>query len=237
MKKLSEWLDEQREALGMNYQALAQSVGVSAVYISKILRGKRIPGDGILVKLAEVLRLDPGLALKLAHYESAPENARRYLLEDIFIKDSGSSRQKKKFDNVQPWQLGPGKQIPILGWVQAGKFAPSETGDLGPMNADDYIYSDIKGRNLFALRVENDSMEPIFHPGDIIVVNPNLKPESGDYVIVRIKGEGEVTFKKLVLKNNLVILKPLNPKYEDMILSKKKDFEIIGKVVERKTIF
>lgn len=231
MKRISELLDEKRQEKGLNYKQLAEQVGVSAVYISQVLRGKKIPGDEILVKLSEVLGLEPGLILRQAHFESAPEIAQRYLLE------SEAGAWARKFDNVQPWELGSGKRIPILGWVQAGKFTPSEIGDLEPLNADDYVYSDIKGRNLFALRVENDSMEPIFHSGDIIIVNPNLKPESGDYVIVRLKGENEVTFKKLVLKKKLVILKPLNPKYEDIILTEKKDFEIIGKVVERKTIF
>ena len=80
-------------------------------------------------------------------------------------------------------------------------------------------------------------MEPVFHPGDIIIINPNIEPNNGDYVIVRLKDPGEVTFKKLLLKDELVILRPLNPKYEDIILSRKEKFEIIGKVVERKTIF
>lgn len=229
MKRISQLLDKRRRELGYNYKRVAESVGVSAVYISQILRGQRIPGDDILVKISKVLDIDPGKILKLAHYEKAPVSARQYLDE--------ARKDGKGFDNVEPWELGVGQQIPVLGWVQAGKFAPSETGDFGPFNADDYIYSDIKGRNLFALKVQNDSMEPIFHQGDIIIINPNLTPESGDYVIVRLKDEGEVTFKKLVIKDRLVILKPLNPKYEDIILDKDDRFEVIGKVVERKTFF
>jgi len=232
--KISELFDRKREELGMNYKKLAEAVGVSAVYISQVLRAQRIPGDEILVKLSKVLGLPPGLALRLAHYEKAPESARQYL-EPSGRGPGRDPKQAGKFDNVEPWQLGPGRQVPILGWVHAGKFAPSETGDIGPLSADDYVYSDTKGRNLFALKVENDSMEPIFHPGDIIIVNPNLKSKSGDYVIVRLKGE--VTFKKLMLKDRLVILKPLNPKYDDIILDRKDHFEIIGKVVEKKTIF
>ncbi len=233
MKKLSELLDLKREQLGMNYKMLAESVGVSAVYISQVLRGRRVPGDEILVKLGEVLRIEPGFLLRTAHYQKAPEAARQYL--DPLAGPVRGLRDAKKFDNVKPWELGYGKQVPILGWVQAGKFSPSETGDIGPLSADDFVYSDTKGRNLFALKVENDSMEPLFHQGDIIIINPNLKAKSGDYVIVRLKGE--VTFKKLMLKDRLVILKPLNNKYDDIILDRKDRFEIIGKVVERKTIF
>jgi len=227
MGRLAEILEQKRKDLGLNYKELEERVGVSAVYISQILRGLRIPKDDILVRLAKALDLDPGLVLRLAHFEKAPESARRYLVFEA--QDS--------FENISPYPLGTAQRIPILGWVQAGKFSPSESEDLTPENPDDYVYSDIKGRNLFALRVENDSMEPIFHPGDIIIVNPNIKPQSGDYVIVRLRNEGEVTFKKLLIKNNLVILRPLNSKYDDIILTDDDEFEIIGKVVERKTIF
>jgi len=236
MRKLAELFNYNRKELGLNYKMLADAVGVSSVYISRVLRGQRIPGDEILVKISEALGLPPGLVLRLAHYEKAPETARQYLELDSQGSGPGVSAGKK-FDNVEPWELGPGKQIPILGWVQAGKFTASETGDISPLNPDDYVYSDIKGRNLFALRVENDSMEPIFHPGDIIIINPNLKPKSGDYVIVRLKAEGEVTFKKLLIKDRHIILKPLNLKYEDIIIDDEAHFEIIGKVVERKTMF
>ncbi len=227
MTRLGDMLEARRRELGFSYKKLEDLAGVSAVYISQTLRGKRIPRDEVLVRLAKALDLDPALVLRLAHYEKAPESARRYL----------GFREDEHFENISPYPLGTAQRIPVLGWVQAGKFAPSETVDLTPENPDDYVYSDIKGRNLFALRVENDSMEPVFHPGDIIIINPNIEPNNGDYVIVRLKDPGEVTFKKLLLKDELVILRPLNPRYEDIILSRKEKFEIIGKVVERKTIF
>ena len=197
-----------------------------------MLRGQRIPKDAILVKIAEALALDPSTVLRLAHYEKAPEAARR------FLEPSTKPREEdEKFNNVEPYALGSGRRVPVVGWVQAGKFTPAGAGDLTALNPDDYIYSDTLGRNLFALRVENDSMEPLFHEGDIIIVNPNIKPKGGDYVIARLNRESEVTFKKLVIREKRVILKPLNSKYDDMILSEDQDFEIIGKVVERKTIF
>jgi Peptidase S24-like len=39
-----------------------------------------------------------------------------------------------------------------------------------------------------------DSLEPEFHDGDIIVINPFLKQEHNDYVVV-CNEEGEATFK------------------------------------------
>jgi len=231
MDRFSGLMERQRKKLGLNYSKIADEIGISAVYISQILRGQRIPKDEILVKLSEVLSLDPSQVLRLAHYEKAPETARKYL------EQSSQMTSLEKFDNVGPYPLGKGQRIPVLGWVQAGKFSPSESADLNPLSPDDYIYSDLLGHNLFALRVENDSMEPLFREGDIIVINPNLKPKSGDYVIARLKNRGEVTFKKLIIKDQRVLLRPLNTNYDDIILNEDEEFEIIGKVVERKTIF
>lgn len=226
MDNFSEMLERQRKKLGLNFKKMSEEVGVSSVYISQILRGQRIPKDNILVKLSEVLALDPSHVLSMAHYAKAPEAARKYL-----------TASPEKFDNVGPYPLGQGQRIPVLGWVQAGKFAPSETADLSPASPDDYIYSDTLGRNLFALKVENDSMEPLFREGDIIIVNPNIKAKNGDYVIARLKNQGEVTFKKLIMKDKKIALRPLNTKYDDIILNETEEFKIIGKVVERKTIF
>jgi SOS-response transcriptional repressor LexA len=232
MGHLSDLLEKQQKKLDVNYTKIANQVGISSVYISQVLRGQRIPKDAILVKIAEALALDPSTVLHLAHYEKAPEAARRFLEPSENPQEEG-----EKFDNVEPHSLGSGRRVPVVGWVQAGKFAPAGAGDLTALNPDDYIYSDTLGRNLFALRVENDSMEPLFRAGDIIIVNPNIKPKNGDYVVARLKNEGEVTFKKLHISNGQIALRPLNHEYNDIILKEDQDFEIIGKVVERKTIF
>ena len=232
MGKISDMLERQRKKLGLSYTNIAEKVGISSVYISQVLRGQRIPKDNILLKLSDALGLDPSVVLRLAHYEKAPEAARRYL--EPSVKPAGSDA---KFDNIEPYALGSGRKVPILGWVQAGQFSPTATGDLSPLGPDDYIYSDILGRNLFALRVENDSMEPLFHQGDIIIVNPNIKARNGDFVVARRKEGGEVTFKKLKIEDDEIRLKPLNKEYDDIILKDDDDFEILGKVVERKTIF
>lgn len=238
MSKFSDLLERQRKKLGWNYANIAEKVGISSVYISQVLRGQRIPKDNILVKLGDALGLDPSVVLRLAHYEKAPESARRYL--EPSARHTGvdpKTDQNEKFDNVEPYLLGSGRKVPILGWVQAGQFSPTAPGDLTALAPDDYIYSDILGRNLFALRVENDSMEPLFHQDDIIIVNPNIKAKNGDFVIALINQGAEVTFKKLIIKDQRISLRPLNGKYDDIIIKEDEDFEIIGKVVERKTIF
>lgn len=80
-------------------------------------------------------------------------------------------------------------------------------------------------------------MEPDFKPGDIIIIDPTAEPVVGDFVIVKIESTEEVTFKKLIYRTKkLVIFRPLNINYEDIALTPKDPFRIIGRVVERKTL-
>jgi SOS-response transcriptional repressor LexA len=126
----------------------------------------------------------------------------------------------------------PVNKIPIISWVHANKFEPIS--DPFPVGiSDDYIYSTIKGENIFALKVHNDCMSPEFNQGDIIIVDPNLSVEQGDYAIIADRDSDGATFKQFKKYGKLVMLHPLNPKYEDLELDHKKRYAVIGKVVEK----
>ena len=57
-------------------------------------------------------------------------------------------------------------------------------------------------------------METEFREGDIIVINPYLKPEHNDYVVIA-NDEGGATFKQLKKYGKTRVLHPLNPKYDN----------------------
>ena len=117
------------------------------------------------------------------------------------------------------------KRIPIISWTQAGSW--QEIGDTSQYGDDgEYVETDAQG--IFALRVRGESMETEFHEGDIIVINPYLKPEHNDYVVVS-NVEGEATFKQLKKYGRTRVLHPLNPKYDDIALSKDTEYIRIGR--------
>jgi len=67
----------------------------------------------------------------------------------------------------------------------------------------------------FALRVLGDSMLPEFRPGDLVhLADPSFLPPSNGDIVVVIK-DGEATVKKYKLKNDKIILIPLNKKYRE----------------------
>jgi len=122
------------------------------------------------------------------------------------------------------------KRLPIISWAQAGSWQEicdtSQYGDYG-----EYVETDARG--VFALRVRGDSMETEFHEGDVIVINPYLKPEHNDYVVVSTE-EAEATFKQLKKYGKTRVLHPLNPRYDDIELSKDTEYRVVGVVIEKK---
>ncbi len=76
-------------------------------------------------------------------------------------------------------------------------------------------------------------MEPEFREGDIIVVDPYKKQEQNDYVVV-CNADYESTLKQLKKYGKTRILHPLNPKYDDIELTKDGGHSLIGVVVEKR---
>lgn len=237
MDKLKDLLRSRMTLRGLTYEDLSRRVGVSGVYISRILQGKVVPSDAVIVKLSRALDLELERLILSAHHEKAPGPVKPIFERLGRHPPSEFLGEGSRFDNIEAASLGRGSALPVVGLVQAGEFTASEDGEYPAGAADEYIYSDHKGRNLFAVRVKNDSMEPEFKEGDLLIVNPNLEPRSGDYVIAKLVNENEATFKRLVLHDDLIILRPLNPRYQDIVLSDPGRVALVGKVVERKTLF
>ncbi|EGQ61559.1 phage repressor [Acidithiobacillus sp. GGI-221] len=55
--------------------------------------------------------------------------------------------------------------------------------------------SEVVSDSAFALEIKGDSMLPEYHEGDIVIIDPAVTPQPGDYVVVK-NQEEEATFKK-----------------------------------------
>ncbi len=206
MKKIGEIIKEKRLKKDLSYRELANLIGVSHGTIRNIEEGKTNPSLDVLYKICRGLLID---------------------MEEL-LRETGYLPQ-----NIVPMKrVGRVKKIPVISWVMAGKW--HEVCDSFSENdVDDWIETDLKGENLFALRVKGDSMEPEFHDGEIIIVNPNLEARPGDFIVIRNEDNGEATFKQLKKYGDVWVLHPLNPKYPDIILKKEFRYRIVGKVVKK----
>lgn len=117
--------------------------------------------------------------------------------------------------------------VPLLSDVQAGMYKEFvDNGHPGDGGQELIPTSVPVGRHTFALRVSGDSMAPDFLEGSILIVEPELSPQGGDFVIAK-NGSDETTFKQLVKDGADWYLKPINSRYPIKPLG---DSRIIGVV-------
>lgn len=122
----------------------------------------------------------------------------------------------------------PAYRVPVISWVRAGNFDTM----LDQRNVEEvteWVHLDKKpGPRGFALRVRGPSMEPRFHDGDFIVVDPDVPWEDGNFVILG-NGNDEATFKQIVQVDGDWWARPLNPQFA----AKRMDptCRVIGRVI------
>lgn len=164
--------------------------------------------------------------------EENPGRKPRYLVE--LAKAMGVTADDLlhgRYDPGMKSNVTPGPDIrgrvPLLSNVQAGAFKEILDSDYSGGDGVVMIPTTVPvNRYTFALRVQGDSMEPKFTEGMLLIIEPELSPQHGDYVIVK-NGSDEAVFKQLVKDGSDFFLKPLNPRYPIKPLG---DCSIIGVV-------
>jgi SOS-response transcriptional repressor LexA len=144
-----------------------------------------------------------------------------------------------EFDtNVGEASLGSGVRIPLISAVQAGMWRDIvdsfQAGD-----AHDWLMTDQRvSASTFALEISGDSMEPEFKAGDRVIIDPDLTPLPGDFVVAK-NGEDEATFKKYRPRGigedgaEVFELVPLNDDYPS-IRSDQQPTRIVGTMIEHR---
>lgn len=125
--------------------------------------------------------------------------------------------------------------MPLVSEVEAGEytaidnFHPQSGLELVPVNVDVRRYT-------FALRVHGDSMlsdtNNSFPEGSILIVEPEMEPIEGDYVIAK-NAQGQTTFKQLVNDSSEFYLKPLNPSFPTEPLGSAQIIGVVREVYKR----
>lgn len=148
-----------------------------------------------------------------------------------------SSEQGAFDENVQPASVGL-RPIPVISSVQAGALRDMDTPyPAGAGYAVEYTDQDLS-RWAFGLDVDGLSMAPMFQPGDRIIVDPELAPNPGDYVVAR-NGSEQATFKKyrprgIDSRGEMIFeLVPLNEDYP-ILRSDTEYLVVIGVVTEHR---
>lgn len=115
----------------------------------------------------------------------------------------------------------------VPGKVRAGFPSPAE--DFAAARIDLAKELVFHPQCTFILRLQGDSMEGIgMFDGDLLVVDKYLRAQHGDIVIAEL--DGEFTCKRLLMRNDQVILHPENPTYPDIRPKPGQTMEIWGVV-------
>ena len=217
MKTISERLRYARELKGWKQAQLAVAADVSQGTIGNIESGAR-QSRGSLPKIAK--------ALGVSH---------DWLAEGEGEMLPAGSRSEPS--NVVPAAIGT-RRVPLISYVQAGCWTeatdPAMVGD-----GFEYLLTDLElSGSAFALQIEGESMLPQFKPGDRVIVDPEIFPQPGDFVVA-MNGGHEATFKKYRPRSmdeagNVVFeLMPLNEDFAPM-RSDQTPIRIVGTMMEHR---
>ena len=140
-------------------------------------------------------------------------------------------------DNVGIANINPnGTRIPILDYKSLEQWHSAQLFELE--KGVEYIMTDLSVSSLaFAYSILSDAMEPDFIEGDIVIIDPSVKPEPGEFVLAR--DHNTIIFRKYredgINQENRInfVLIPLNQDYAQ-ILSSATDVQILGTMVEHR---
>ena len=253
-KNLSEFglkIRNRRQEMRLTQDQLASATGISKPYISNIETGRIVgpPTSEKLRNLEHALGLEENELCRQADWLKVPEALRASLVGNLDqIRVAGPAVPPAtphldavaSYDSVRlinhtdepPERFTPVslKKIPLINRVAAG--APIEATDLDyPVNiADrDALIPDELVDGCFALRIDGDSMTPVYQPGDIVIFSGDRTPVDGDDCLVRL-GDADnfsTTFKRIHfvdasgVKNKegeFVFLEPLNSDHAPRIV-------------------
>jgi len=136
--------------------------------------------------------------------------------------------------------LGDMLRVPVLGVIQAGEPIPvPSNADFGSFTPEDSVEIATslmpvkeKGKELFALKVQGDSMiDAMVNDGDIVILKPSQDARNGDMVAVWLSDRNETTLKYFYKEKDGFRLQPANPTMKPIMIKKSEQVEIKGKVV------
>lgn len=208
-------IKKKRLEKNMTLEDVGNLVGVGKSTVRKWENGMiENMGRDKIVLLSKALDISP---LEILGMEEKPSTI------DAIYNQLTPQRQTKVYDfasyQLKEQNRKPTITIKICGYVSAG------TGEWLEENQEEIEYSGDIPQHDFAVRVNGDSMLPLFEDGQVIFVNGSSEARDGQIIVCRVNSDAYV---KKLSGNKLV---SLNKDYSDILISDTDDFKIFGVVV------
>ena len=189
-----ERMKQRRKEIGFSAEKVAERLGVSPATIYRYEKGdiEKVPVDS-LAELAKILQTTPAY---LMGWEEQPAPA--------------ASKEPTVPPGFEP--MPAMDVVPLVGRIACGTPITAEE------NIDQMVCVPSRWHSTFTLTCKGDSMEPRIHDGDLVAIRSQPEVENGEIAAVRI-GE-EATLKHVYLHENFIELRPENPAFNSIILSR-----------------
>lgn len=231
-------LKELREQKHLKQQELAEVLGVKNTAVSNYELGISSPKEEIMFKIFEFFNVTPNymfqdeVKVKLDNLFSQQENRMilKYRTLDSYGQDMVTTVLEKEYERctADNNEEEPAKLLQIRHCeykVSAGHgfefYADEEWDDISVPDTRDTRRAD------FALTIRGDSMEPVYHDGDIVLVKQQAAVDVGQIGIFVLNAAGYIK------KNGGDRLISLNEKYNDIFIEEYDDCRCVGKVIGR----
>jgi phage repressor protein C with HTH and peptisase S24 domain len=167
----------------------AKSAGVSSSFFQDLKKGAR-PRIDTLEKILDVI------GVSIAQFSALESPQRETGVAASVLQDRGFP--------FRPQELP--KDVPVMGTTLAADLSIDDNNKLSNVDSNIIIIDGVidyirrppaiaSRRNIYALYIQGNSMEPRFRQGELVYVDPNRPPQGGDDVIVQLcdeLGGGEV---------------------------------------------
>ena len=189
-----ERMKQRRKEIGFSAEKVAERLGVSPATIYRYEKGdiEKVPVDS-LAELAKILQTTPAY---LMGWEEQPAPA--------------ASKEPTVPPGFEP--MPAMDVVPLVGRIACGTPITAEE------NIEQMVCVPSRWHSTFTLTCKGDSMEPRIHDGDLVAIRSQPEVENGEIAAVRI-GE-EATLKHVYLHDNFIELRPENPAFNSIILSR-----------------
>ena len=123
----------------------------------------------------------------------------------------------------------PSRSIPVLSWEDAIKGDDLLSG-LNPNNWDRWATIDKEIPMAFSL-ISRPSLRPCFPSGTLLVIDPNIQPQDGDYVLVHYPDTNEATLREISIDGRQIRLMTLaTSEFHDY----EENIKILGVLIQSK---
>ncbi|HDA9146514.1 TPA: helix-turn-helix transcriptional regulator [Staphylococcus aureus] len=215
----------------MSQKKLAELINIKPSTLSDYLNLRSNPSHGVIQRIADVFEVgksdidttykDDNDITSIYNKLTPPrqENVLNYANEQL-------EEQNSKGDNVVDINSYKQEKTPVNvnGCVSAGA---------GERLHDETLFTEmVKGpipTHDLALKVNGDSMEPMFKDGEIIFVEKTHNIKNGQIGIFIIEEEAYV--KKVFVEDDRLTLVSLNKDYDDLHFYRNESVRLIGKVI------